>query len=259
MKRVRIVCAEAAAATLAAPLRAAGYEVAAGPIRSKDDARALRADPPDAVVIDLARAPSTGSDIALALRLAAPTRAIPIVMAGGDPAKVAAMRKHLPGAAFAGHAGLPAAVARAIARPARPVPKPASALAGYSGTPLPKKLGIKPGSVVALEAAPRGFEAVLGELPEGARTRRGGAAAPDLTLWFVRSRRELEAGVVRMAPRAGSGGLWIVWPKKTSAIAGDVGEGDVRAAGLAAGLVDFKVCAVDATWSGLRFSRKRPD
>jgi hypothetical protein len=127
-----------------------------------------------------------------------------------------------------------------------------AAPAGYSGTPLPKKLGIKEGSRVALIGAPPGFE--LGDLPESATLRRGASGAADLTLWFVRSQKELLGGVQKMALRSAKSGLWIVWAKQTSPLAGDVSETEVRGAGLAAGMVDFKICAVDQDWSGLRFN-----
>jgi hypothetical protein len=135
--------------------------------------------------------------------------------------------------------------------PAKLAAKPA----GYSGTPLPKKLGIKEGTRVALIGAPPGFD--VGPLPAGALLRRGARGAADLTLWFVRSRKELAAGVRAMVPRSEDSGLWIVWAKKTSPLAGDVNENDVRDTGLAAGMVDFKVCAVDLDWSGLRFNRRK--
>ncbi len=133
------------------------------------------------------------------------------------------------------------------------------AAAGYSGTPLPKKLGIKEGTRVALLGAPAGFEDTLGELPHGTIARRDARGAADLTLWFVRSRAELLKGMGKLAPRAEGSGLWIVWAKKTSPLAGDVSESDVRTTALAAGIVDFKICAVDHDWSGLRFAlRKGP-
>jgi len=131
-----------------------------------------------------------------------------------------------------------------------------AATAGYSGTPLPRKLGIKEGTRVALIGAPPGFEAVLGALPPGAVARRGLRGAAALTLWFVRSRVELARGIAAMVPRGEASGLWICWAKRTSPLAGDVGEADVRDTALAHGLVDFKVCAVDADWSGLRFNRR---
>jgi len=124
--------------------------------------------------------------------------------------------------------------------------------AGYSGTPLPKKLGIKDGMRVALLGAPASFS--LGDLPDGALVRRGARGAADLSLWFVRSRAELLKGVRALKPRSKGSGLWIVWAKKASPLFSGVTENDVRDAALAAGMVDFKVCAVDDDWSGLRFN-----
>ncbi|MGH9867829.1 MAG: DUF3052 domain-containing protein [Candidatus Polarisedimenticolia bacterium] len=129
--------------------------------------------------------------------------------------------------------------------------------AGYSGTPLPRKLGIKPGARVGLLGAPEGFEATLGDLPEGTRLLRGRKGPHDLTLWFTTSRRRLEQGIAARAASLGRDGLWIAWPKKSSGAATDLSEGDVRRTGLEAGLVDFKICAIDATWSGLKFTRRR--
>ncbi len=130
--------------------------------------------------------------------------------------------------------------------------------AGYSGTPLPKKLGMKPGATVALVGAPADFEKTLGALPEGACLRAGLRGEADLIVAFVRSRAELRKQLPALARRCGAGaGLWLAWPKKSSGVATDLSEDAVRAAGLAAGLVDFKVCAIDATWSGHRFAPRR--
>lgn len=140
---------------------------------------------------------------------------------------------------------------------ANPSAAPSSRLAGYSGTPLPKKLGIKPDSTTALVGAPQGFRKTLGGLPEGARLQNEFRGEEDLAIWFVRSRAELTRGMKPMAGRRDQGKLWIAWPKKTSKLTADLGEADVREAGLAAGLVDFKVCAIDADWSGLLFTRRK--
>jgi hypothetical protein len=140
----------------------------------------------------------------------------------------------------------------------QPAARPAST-SGYSGTPLPKKLGMKAGTTLGLDGAPEGFEAVLGKLPEGARVVRAERAARQLTLWFVRTKAELARGIGKRVPRAAASGLWIVWPKRTSPLAQDLREDDVRNAGLAAGLVDFKVCAVDPDWSGLRFAQRKTE
>lgn len=127
-------------------------------------------------------------------------------------------------------------------------------MAGYSGTPLPKKLGIKEGSRVALVRAPDGFEASLGRLPSGVRLRTHARGAHDVVVFFATRLGELErrfAGLARAVEPAG--GLWIAWPKRTAGVATDLTENVVRDVGLAHGLVDNKVCAVDDTWSGLRF------
>jgi hypothetical protein len=134
--------------------------------------------------------------------------------------------------------------------------------AGYSGTPLAKKLGIKPDARVWLVAAPDGFERELGALPAGARlARRAGGAKPfDVIVLFAADARALERRLDAALSRlATAGGLWIAWPKKASGAATDLSGDAVRARGLATGLVDNKVCAIDATWSGLRFVRRLAD
>ena len=127
-------------------------------------------------------------------------------------------------------------------------------MAGYSGTPLPKKLCIKEGARVALAGAPPGFESVLGLLPEGAEFVSPSRKGLDVILLFARSRAELvrrfESLAARIKP---DGSLWVAWPKKASGVETDLAEPYVRQHGLEVGLVDVKVCAVDETWSGLRF------
>jgi len=131
--------------------------------------------------------------------------------------------------------------------------------AGYSGTPLPKKLGIKPNAVVALLGAPEGFVAkTLQPMAEGVTIRTQARGRCDVIVLFSRSQRELERRLPAALRALGTGGgLWIAWPKKASGIATDLGDGVVRKVGLATGLVDNKVCAIDTTWSGLRFMRRR--
>ncbi len=128
------------------------------------------------------------------------------------------------------------------------------AVAGYSGTPLPRKLGIRPGSRVLLTGAPAGFEELLGPLPGVELHRRAGRSPYDVVLAFAPDRRALTQRFGPSATRlTTSGGLWVVWPKRSSGVRTDLDENVVRAHGLASGLVDTKVCAVDATWSGLKF------
>ncbi len=254
---IRLICwKEDRAAELAVALEAAGFAVDAGAV----DGSALKAlgeSPPDAIVIDLGRLPAQGRDVGIMLRTRAGSRHVPLIFIDGADDKVSRTRELLPDAVYAMRAELAEAVARAIADPPTQPVVPSSNLAGYSGTPLPKKLGIKPGSTVALVDAPDGFITTLGELPEGVRVQQAAGTGAQVTLWFVQSLDALEDGIERMAEVAGDGRLWICWPKKTSGIVTDVTQNHIRSTGLAAGLVDFTIAAIDATWSGLCFTRRK--
>lgn len=133
--------------------------------------------------------------------------------------------------------------------------------AGYSGTPLARKLGIKDGHRVAALSAPDGFVRLL-DLPTGARLRSDlrAAGAYDVIVVFVttepRLRAEFDRARARLDP---AGGLWVAWPKGSSPLATGLRESHVRAYGLSTGLVDNKVCAVDEDWSGLRFVVRKED
>jgi len=129
----------------------------------------------------------------------------------------------------------------------------ARAPAGYSGTPLVKKLGIKPGATLGLIGAPDGFDDTLGELPDGVTVRRRLQGRLDVIVAFYVERSALERRLPALRDALQpAGGLWVAWPKRASGVATDVSETVVRELGLAAGLVDNKVCAIDAVWSGLR-------
>ncbi|NIP58039.1 MAG: DUF3052 family protein [Gemmatimonadetes bacterium] len=138
--------------------------------------------------------------------------------------------------------------------------------AGYSGTPLARKLGIRAGHRVGAVGAPGHLSSLLAPLPADVRLTadllRGGSPPDgsssdesfDVLLVFARDRRELEERLGAVKPLlVPDGGLWVAWPKQSSSLATDLRKGEVRKAGLAAGLVDNKVCAVDEDWSGLRF------
>ena len=127
-------------------------------------------------------------------------------------------------------------------------------MAGYSGTPLPQKLGIKPGSRVALISPPADFQETLGALPEGVAVVPPEEDAIDVIISFVREPGAVEEAFAALKSRlAWTGGLWIGWPKKQPGQPLTLNENTVREIGLAAGLVDNKVCAIDERWSGLRF------
>lgn len=256
MYRVRLIHSNAAEAEERGhSLRSAGFEVNHDPL-TPAGLRALRSDPPDAVVLDLSRALSQGRDLALSLRKQKATRHVPLVFVGGEQGKVARIMELLPDATYTTWDTIRGALERAIScPPAEPV-VPASAFEAYAGTPLPQKLGVKSGSTVNLIGAPDGFEETLGELPDGAVLRHEDPSPGGLTLWFVRSRRELVDLIGEMGAFAEGGRLWILWRKKASGIASDLSQTVVRKIGLDSGLVDFKICSVDASWSGLRFSRR---
>lgn len=133
-------------------------------------------------------------------------------------------------------------------------------MAGYSGTPLVGKLGIKPGYRLALLGSPPAAARLLAPLPEGVGLVGPRASEVDCILLFSRSTADLARRFGLAAKRLTTAGmLWICWPKKTSGVATDLSEAEIRAIGLAAGLVDVKVCAVDDTWSGLKFVRRLRD
>jgi hypothetical protein len=131
------------------------------------------------------------------------------------------------------------------------------ATAGYSGTPLHRKLGFKPGMTAAFLDAPEGLEALLGEL-EGVTVKPALRGRADIVLCFVTARRELERRAARLRTAiAPDGMVWVCWPKRASKVATDVTEDVVRDVLLPTGLVDVKVAAVDETWSGLKLMVRR--
>jgi len=249
---------EGEAAVRVGRLRTAGYAVAVH--SDPRDPSFLRRDPadvPDAVVIDLARLPSQGRAVAGAFRRRKATRSVPIVFVGGEPAKVARARRELPDATCAEWRTIRSALRRALAR--RPTaPAVPDAMAGYSGTPLVRKLGIKPGLRVLLLGAPATFDSALGVPPEGVRVVRRATGTGQVVVLFHRTVAGLERDFAKAARVTAEGGrLWIAWPKRTSPLARDLNGNVVRATGLARSWVDFKICAIDADWSGLCFARRR--
>ncbi len=238
-------------------LTAAGFDVVFDAV-SPALLREFVKHPPDAFVIDLTRLPSHGRDVALHFRERKATRHVPIVFLGGASDKVSRTRETLPDAIFAAWEDAEKTIEIAVASPPDDPVVPANILAGYSGTPLPRKLGIKPGSTVALIDAPPEFERTLGALPDGAETHRGTSERADLIVKFNRDQASLEAGVASLSKSMpNETRLWLAWPKKASGVVTDVSETVVRKVGLAEGLVDYKICSIDATWSGLLFTRRK--
>jgi hypothetical protein len=184
--RIRLIHWKAAEAEEKAS-RMQGCEVDAGPF-DHDAMLRLRQNPPDVLVIDLARLPSQGRDIALNLRQFKAMRQVPLVFSGGDPAKLERIKALLPDAIYSDWDEISGAIQQALALPRPPsdshVP-PQSSFAAYAGVPLVKKLGIKANAVVGVVGAPPDFIQNLGNLPEGIDWRLAVSASCDLILWFL--------------------------------------------------------------------------
>jgi hypothetical protein len=235
-----------------------GFKVDASPLSTSGLIGQIRDLAPAAILIDLDRLPAHGLAVATVLRRGASTRHFPIVFAGGIAEKIERVRKAIPDVLFADWKTAGRALKSAVKNmPAHPV-RPGPYMAQYAGTSLAKKLGFKPGLKASLLGAPDGFDEQIGELPEGAILRDRVTPDAQLALWFVRSRIELESEVAFLSARLPAGASdWIIFPKQTSRFKSDFNSNDVRAAGLASGLVDYKICAVDNDWSGLKFAQKR--
>ena len=238
-------------------LMAAGHEVRAISDGMKIRLRDLDAFDPDVAVIDLRRLPSHGRAIATTLRERKSTRGVPLVFVEGDEAKTERIRELLPDATITPWARIRSAIRTAASVPRATPPVVPRSDHGYSGKPLPQKLGIKPETTLLLMGPPDRFEVVLSPLPDGVkvRTRAGGSA--ETVVLFVRSRAELARRLpIALRALGPKGALWVAWPKKTSGVATDLVEDGVREHAFPLDLVDVKVCAMDATWSGLCLRRR---
>ena len=246
---------EAEAPERLAHLRAAGFDaihrtLSTAPVRELREAR------PALIVIDLGRLPSHGLAIALAVRQSPSLRRIPLVFVDGERAKVGRVRSHLPDAAYTDWDLAGSTAVRVLANPpADPLPA-RTVMDGYSGRPLAGKFGIRSNDHVAIPGAPSDFDRTLGDLPANVRITRAPRDGADLVLWFPRDRADYERRFTRMGALARRW-LWVVWPKRSAGVRGDLDQNVIRELGLAAGYVDSKICAVDATYSGLRFSRRK--
>jgi hypothetical protein len=245
------------AAQRAALLEATGYIVNSDPLEGLEFLKAWRESPPDAVVIDLTRLPSRGREIAVAIRHSKATRTIPLVFVEGDPQKVQRIRKLLPDAAYASWDSISSSLKEAITNPPTAPVAPKSLFDAYAGQTLPKKLGIRPGMAVLLVGAPQGFTRLLEELTDNVSIHASEEHSDELIVWFAQSRQELEHCFEALQLRQDFRLVWIAWPKKTSGMATDLTQQIVRETGLRSGLVDFKICSIDQTWSGLCFTHRK--
>ena len=215
----------------------------------------IRKAPPELFLIDLNRLPFQGREIGAYFRRLRATRHLPILFVDGDSERVSSARNLIPDAQFSKWSGIKSAIPKAIQNPpAKPVVP--GTMAGYAGTPLPKKLGVRENYSLLLVNPPESFERKLDAMPAGAEITTNSAQA-NVALLFTTSAAELGRDFRPLAKQLPQKvALWIAWPKKTSGMKTDVTENLVREFGLGAGWVDYKICAIDGTWSGLCFARK---
>lgn len=238
-------------------LHAAGFDAYHSMLAGPPLFLQLREKAPTAIVVDLARLPSHGREVGAALRAAKATRYIPLVYVGGEAEKVARIRTLLPDAVYTTWDEIVPALQTAISHPPVNPVAPSSSMDAYAGQPLPKKLGIKKGLSIALVNAPAGFIQSLGPIPDGTQFKEDTAQGCGMAIWFVRSHLELAQAVQAASGLKALQSLWLAWPKKASGISTDLTQQVVRETGLAQQWVDFKICSIDATWSGLCFARRK--
>jgi hypothetical protein len=211
---------------------------------------------PAALVLDLDRLASRSREIALALRFSKSARHIPILFTGGLPEKMERIHSENPNASYTTWPEASRALAALLLHPP-PVPAIASPR-DFSTTPLPKKLGVREDMQVALIAAPDGFEEILGDLPKSTILNTRITPQTNLALCFIRSLEDLAATLDLLTlrlPKQAS--VWIVHPKRTTKHRIDFNQNHVRGAALSAGLVDYKICSIDADWSALKFAHRK--
>jgi len=258
-KRIRLVCWNPElAAERASLLKKGSLDVDASPFDPAGMITRLRENPPGVIVIDLDRLPSHGRSVAVMLRNSKSVGHIPIVFAGGAEEKVARVRTDLPDAIFTDWAKAAAIVKKALKNPPVAVVQPPPYMQLWAGSRLVKKLDLKPGMKAALIGAEDGFIELLGELPEGVEFESRIMPKTKLVLWFVRASHEIAAAFELACARMPEGcSIWIIYPKKAGRYRVDFNQNDIRLTGLEAGVVDYKICAVDADWSGMKFTRRK--
>lgn len=231
----------------------AGFDVNADAVVVSAFLRDLESEKPDAVLIDLSRAPSQGRDLAISLRMRKGTRNIPLVFVGGKPEKVDLINEVLPDAGYTDWENAVAVIEQMVRDGVQDPVVPDSVFAAYAAKPLVEKLGIKSGFVIAHVGGPPDFETKLGNLPDGSVVTDGPDEGANLTIWFVRTAEEFRAqlpGIVGASKRAP---VWIAWPKKGSGFESDLAQQVVRERGMDEGMVDYKICSIDQDWSALLF------
>jgi len=239
-------------------LQSAGYTVNYE-LLTPSKLKELKNNPPDAIVIDLTRLPMQGRDIAITIRHNKATRKVPIVLVEGDPQKLALIKTQLPDATYTDYNQIQTTLKQTLVYPPKVTVVPTSIFEQYKDTPLAKKLGIKLNTTIALINPPPDFTETLGKLPKGTTITKTANEKPNIVIWFTKTWKDLETGITKIAtPLAPTAKLWIAWPKKQEAeISTDLTQAIVRKTGLTHGLVDYKICAINKTWSALLFTKRK--
>ncbi len=257
MKTIKLLSWHDDVAKKAASLKHPGLRIDAAPlIKTSGLVGELAHLNPAALVLDLDKRPSHLREIALAIRSSKSAHHIPILFAGGLPEKMDRIRSENPDATYTTWSDASKALAALLQHPA-PIPAIAPPR-DFSATPLPKKLGIDTDMQIALIAAPDGFEELLGDLPDNTALITRITPKTNLALCFIRSLEDLEATLDLLTlrlPKQAS--VWIIHPKRTPKHHVDFNQNHVRDAALATGLVDYKVCSIDADWSALKFAHRK--
>lgn len=256
MARVRLIHSKPdEARTRVAQLQALGHEVE---FENRVPPAKIRATQPDAVLIDLTRTPAHGREVAVYLRSTKASRHLPIVFVEGEPEKVAAIKAILPDAAYTDWKHVDRAIKAASKQKAADVVVPTPIMQRYGNRSVAEKLGIKAGMKVGVIDPPSRYESLIAGLPDNVtfleEENEIYRLDPDLTLWFVRDIVTLQHGMRNARRLVQKANLWIVWPKAGSSIHSDLTQPIFRKVCLDAGLVDYKICAVNSDWSAMLFA-----
>jgi CheY-like chemotaxis protein len=237
---------------LIALLEQAGYTVHYAGDRKPMRMTELRKLNPVAAVVDLSRMPSYGKYWAAEVR-ASSLKHLPILFVDGDAEKVAQVKAALPDATFTSRDKLVDALKRA-----KPVSNPVAPSRMMASTrSVALKMGIKPGQPVAVFNAPPGYPKIIGVLPEGAKFEEEPKEPAPVAVWFVRELDAYLSGLREMRKLAAQSRLWVLYPKQKKGKRSGITQFDLRESAIQAGLVDFKICSVDETWTGMAFAVKK--
>ncbi|HEY6986983.1 MAG TPA: hypothetical protein VH369_01290 [Bryobacteraceae bacterium] len=216
--------------------------------------RQWRTQPPDVFVIDLSRLPAQGREIAIALRQWPTTRRVPIVFCDGAPEKVEKTRALLGDALYCEFSKLRNSIRKALAEPCAEATVPTPMMKRYAMRTTAQKLGITADSTVAVIDPPRDYLTVLGDLPAGVQFIEDRVAS--VTLCFVHDLPSLQERMSERRRLARTSKLWFCWRKGKTAVSGLSGN-SIRAAAVALGLIDYKICSLNAVWSGMLFAFRK--